>query len=355
MAELKFPEVIESEEQLDALLAQPQAALIEFMRGLDGDLMILGVAGKMGVSLAHLAIHAIQAGGLKKNVFGVARFSNPQARKQLESIGVQTIACDLLDRSAVDALPPVPNIVFMAGRKFGTAGAKSLTWAMNTLVPGNVGEHFRSSRIVVFSTGCVYPLALPGEAPDESVTPDPIGEYAQSCLGRERVFEYYSESFGTSVCLFRLNYAIDLRYGVLHDIAEEISRNQPVNPNVGSFNVIWQGDANHQALMSLGQCTAPANILNITGPETLSTEKVAQQIAQRMGKPVEFSTTSASSSSANPASNRSYLNDSQKAAGLFGRPTVSADQLIRWQSHWMTIGGRSLGKPTHFEVNDGAY
>lgn len=346
MPDLTMPDLIETELQLDALLARPAEALIELMRDLQGDLMILGIAGKMGVSLGHLAVEAIRAAGVEKTVYGVARFSDPNARDQLEAIGVRTIQCDLLDRTAVAALPQVKNVVFMAGRKFGTAGRQSLTWAMNTMVPANVGEHFRSSNIVAFSTGCVYPLVTADNAPNESTAPAPVGEYAQSCLGRERVFEYFSETYGTPVCLYRLNYAIDLRYGVLLDLAERIWRGETVDNSVGYFNVIWQGDANHQALMCLGQCASPARILNVTSPEVLCTEVVARQLGDWMDKPVRFSTT---------AGNLSYLSDSTQATRLFGLPHVTTEQLIRWQAHWVMIGGRTLNKPTHFEVNDGDY
>lgn len=340
------PKLIEDESQLDALLASPQDALVDFMGSLDGDLMILGIAGKMGVSLGQLAVAAIQKAGVEKTVYGVARFSDPAARVKLESAGVKTIECDLLDRTTLAELPQVGNVVFMAGRKFGTAGDQSLTWAMNTLVPANVADHFQSSRIVAFSTGCVYPLVRPQDAADETTEPAPIGEYAQSCLGRERMFEYHSQAYGTPVCLYRLNYSIDLRYGVLHDIAQKVWSEEPVNNGVRLFNVIWQGDANHQALMCLDHCTSPANIMNVTGPETIDTETVARRFGELMGKPVTFSTT---------PGELSYLNDSSKATLLFGKPSVTADQLIRWQAHWIMTGGRSLDKPTHFEVSDGDY
>lgn len=346
MVETDLPNVVESESQLDALLARPNDALIDFMRTLEGDIMILGIAGKMGVSLGHLAVEAIRAAGLQKSVYGVARFSNVDSREKLESVGVKTIQCDLMDRRAVDLLPQVPNVLYMAGRKFGTEGDKSLTWAMNTLMPANVAEHYRSSRIVAFSTGCVYPLTSIDCAPNEAVEPAPIGEYAQSCLGRERAFEYFCNRYGTPLCLYRLNYAIDLRYGVLYDIAERIWNDEPVNNSVGYFNAIWQGDANHAALMCLGQCTSPATVLNVTRPEVLNTEAVAHQIGELMGKPVRFSTT---------AGELCYLSDATRAIELFGEPSVGADRLIRWQAHWVKSGGRALGKPTHFEVTDGTY
>ncbi|QDV66866.1 NAD dependent epimerase/dehydratase family protein [Rosistilla carotiformis] len=341
-----MPDLIESEAQLDAMLAQPDDRLIDFMHQLEGDLIILGIAGKMGVSLGQLAVAAIEKAGIQKNVYGVARFSDADARARLEAAGVRTIQCDLLDRTAVAKLPQSPNVLFMAGRKFGTGGEEPLTWAMNTLVPANVADHFRDSRIVAFSTGCVYPLARVDSQPDETTPPDPIGEYAQSCLGRERMFEYGSNRWGTPVCLYRLNYAIDLRYGVLHDIATKIWNGQPVDNSAEAFNVIWQGDANRQALLCLGHCSSPANILNVTGPETLETEAVARQFGELLEKPVRFTST---------PGDGCYLSDSSRATKLFGPPSVTADQLIRWQAHWIKTGGRSLGKPTHFEISDGAY
>ncbi|WP_417731298.1 NAD-dependent epimerase/dehydratase family protein [Rosistilla oblonga] len=341
-----MPDLIESEAQLDAMLALPDDRLIDFMRQLEGDLIILGIAGKMGVSLGQLAVAAIEKAGVEKNVYGVARFSDADARGRLEAAGVRTIQCDLLDRTAVAKLPQSPNVLFMAGRKFGTGGEEPLTWAMNTLVPANVADHFRDSRIVAFSTGCVYPLARVDSQPDETTPPDPIGEYAQSCLGRERMFEYGSNRWGAPVCLYRLNYSIDLRYGVLHDIATKIWNGQPVDNSAEAFNVIWQGDANRQALLCLGHCSSPASILNVTGPETLETEAVARQFGELLEKPVQFTST---------PGDGCYLSDSSRATKLFGSPSVTADQLIRWQAHWIKTGGRSLGKPTHFEISDGAY
>ncbi len=341
------PEVIADENCLNSILATPSEDLVELMRSLDGDLILLGVAGKMGVSLAELAIAAIERSGVDRQVFGVARFSDLDAKAKLDAAGVHTIVCDLLERSAVARLPKAKNVLFMAGRKFGTAGAQYLTWAMNTLVPSHVAEHFRASRIVAFSTGCVYPLVRVNQTPDESVAPNPVGEYAQSCLGRERMFEYHSQKFGTPVCLFRLNYAIDLRYGVLHDIAQKVWLGEPVDNSVGHFNVIWQGDANHQALFCLERCLSPPAILNVTGPETLATEEVARRFGTLMNRPVRFSSES--------PGELAYLSDSSLARQLFGAPRVTAEQLILWQADWIMRGGRSLNKPTHFEVDDGKY
>lgn len=346
MVEQSNPDQISNESQLDDLLGSPQSELVHLMRQLDGDLIVLGIAGKMGVSLGQLAVEAIRQSGVSRTVYGVARFSDNTQRDKLAAMGIETIRCDLLDRADVATLPTAKNVIFMAGLKFGTSTSPAMTWAANTLIPANVAEHYRDSRIVAFSTGCVYPLVRRDDACNEDVPPAPIGEYAQSCLGRERVFQYSSEAFRTKTCLVRLNYSIDLRYGVLYDIGEKVWRGEPVNNGVKAFNVIWQGDANHQALLCLNQCSIPANILNVTGPETLLTEDVARRFGQLMNKPVAFSTT---------PSERSYLNDSERARDLFGPPTVSADQLIRWQADWIMRGGRSLNKPTHFEVSDGDY
>jgi nucleoside-diphosphate-sugar epimerase len=343
---MKIP-VIKNEIELDELLSQPDAAAIAMMRRLEGDIIILGIGGKMGVTLGRLAVNAIKAAGVKKRVVGVSRFSNPDARDQLEEWGIETISCDLLDRDAVDALPDVANVIFMAGRKFGTGGSEELTWVMNTLVPGNVGMKFKNSRIVVFSTGCVYPLVeVESGGCSELIPVAPTGEYAQSCLGRERVFEYYAKNFKTPVTLFRLNYAIDLRYGVLHDIANQIWHGEPVNNSVGHFNLIWQGDANRRALLCLEHCESPASIMNITGPETVTVSYVAEAFGRIMNKPVNYS---------GESGKRCYLNNAAKSFAEFGYPSVSIDEMINAQAQWIMADNRSLGKPTHFEVNNGKF
>lgn len=338
---------ITNEEQLEELLSRPRPELIDMMKRLDGDIIILGIGGKMGITQGRLAVNAIKAAGVDKKVIGVSRFSAPEGRRKLEQWGIETISCDLLDAEAVAKLPQVKNVVFMAGRKFGTGGAEDLTWAMNTLVPGNVGRHFKDSRIVAFSTGCVYPLvSIMSGGCDESMPPAPVGEYAQSCLGRERIFGYCSKHYGTKVLLFRLNYAIDLRYGVLHDIARQIWNDEPVNNSVGFFNVLWQGDANNFALMSLEHCGSPAVPLNITGPETIPTEYVAEKMGEIMGRKVKYLTS---------PGEKCYLNNAARAVELFGYPSVSIDTMVRWQAEWIMQGNKTLGKPTHFEVNDGKF
>jgi nucleoside-diphosphate-sugar epimerase len=297
--------------------------------------------------LGRQAVNAISEAGVDKKVIGVSRFSNTAARERLESWGIETIACDLLNPDEIAKLPQVKNIIYMAGRKFGTNGTEELTWAMNALVPGYVGTYFKDSNIVAFSTGCVYPLVgTQSTGCTEDVALGPIGEYSQSCLGRERIFGYCSKQFGTKVLLFRLNYAIDLRYGVLHDIGKQVFQGEPVNNTVGLFNIIWQGDANCQALRCLEYCTSPASPLNITGPEIVTVEDIAEQFGKLMNKAVTYT---------GKSSDKCYLNDSSKATKLFGKPRVSVEQMIKWQADWFMQGGASLGKPTHFEVNDGKF
>lgn len=343
-----FPEKFNNENELENLLSTPNPGLVEMMKRLDGDIMILGIAGKMGVTMGKLAVNAIREAKVDKKVYGVARFSDAAAREKLESAGINTIVCDLLDRDAVAKLPKIKNIIFMAGRKFGTDGSEELTWMMNVIVPANVIEHFKESRFTAFSTGCVYPL-LPVNAIGctESVKPLPVGEYSQSCLGRERVFQYAANSFGTKVLLFRLNYAIDLRYGVLHDIAQAVYRGEAVDNTVGFFNVIWQGDANHAALRSLELADAPCAYLNVTGPETLSVEIVAREFGKLFNKEVKFK---------QPISGElCYLSDASKMTSLLGNPSVPVSQMIKWQAAWIADGGASLNKPTHYQVNNGNF
>jgi len=342
----EWPEKITSEEQLDELLTRPSPSLIEIMGRMAGHITVLGIGGKMGVTLGMLAVRAICEARAHRRIIGVSRFSDPAARQKLHTCGVETIPCDLLDQDAVADLPRTENVIFMAGRKFGTESGEALTWAMNTAVPANVAQHFRDSRIVAFSTGCVYPIVPSTGGCTEQTKPAPVGEYAQSCLGRERVFQYYSAANATPVCLFRLNYSIDLRYGVLHDIATKVWHNKPVDVTAGHFNCIWQGDANTVALRCLEHCASPAAVLNVTGPETLSTREVAEAFGRIMDRPARFT---------GKESDMAYLSNSAKATRLFGEPTVSVDQMIAWNAHWVMAGGRSLGKPTHFEVTDGNY
>ncbi len=337
-----LPARIDSPEALDALLARPAQALIDDLAGVEGDLLILGAGGKMGPSLARLARAATG-----KRIMAVARFSEPGLRDALERDGVETIACDLLDRDAVRALPGAANVVFMAGHKFGASGDPARTWAMNVLMPALVAEAFPASRVVAFSTGCVYPfvpVASGGCA--EDATPEPPGEYALTCLGRERVFEHFSREHGTPGRLLRLNYAIDLRYGVLHDIARAVRDGTPLDVTMGHVNLIWQGDACAQALRCLRHCTTPTTPINVTGPETLSVRALAHALGRRLGRTPVINGQEA---------DKCWLNDASEAAGLFGYPVVPLARMLDWVADWVAQGRPSLNKPTRFEVRSGVY
>lgn len=342
-----LPAQFQSEAELDAILAEPYPELASVLRELDGDLMVLGIAGKMGITLGMTAVQSIRQAGLLKTVYGVSRFSEPGSEELLNQAGLKTIRCDLLDRDAVGRLPRVGSVIYMAGRKFGTDGQEPFTWASNAIVPANVGEHFADSRIVAFSTGCVYPLVPPGRGGCRETDPTgPVGEYAQSCLARERVFQYYSQSRGTPVCLIRLNYACEPRYGVLHDIGRKVCKGEDVDLGVGHFNAIWQGDANNQALLALRHCASPAAVLNVTGLETLSVRETALEFGRLMGKTVRFSGSEAETA---------YFADAHRAAELFGPPRMPMAQVLRWTAPWIMGGHRSLNKPTHFEVRNGKF
>jgi nucleoside-diphosphate-sugar epimerase len=338
-----LPETIADIAALDELLCRPSQALIDDLEKVDGDIMILGVAGKMGPTLAGLAKVALP----RRRVIGVARFSDPRSKAWLEARGVETISCDLLDEAAIKALPQAQNIVFMAGRKFGAEGDLSLTWAMNAHVPALVAQAFRNSRIVAFSTGCVYPFVkVDGKGADESLAPDPPGEYAQSCVGRERMFEYFSRQFATPGRLFRLNYAIDMRYGVLHDIATKILGGKPIDVSLGHVNFIWQGDAAAQALRCLAHCDTPTSPINVSGHEILAVRDLAAKLGARLGRdPVIVGTEQPTA----------WLTDTSQATRLFGLPVVDTEQLIAWTADWVARAMPSLGKPTKYEVRDGRY
>lgn len=336
-----------TEDELDAILSAPSDELVELMRRLDGDITILGAAGKMGVSMAAAAAGAAKAAGVRKRIIAASRFSDAALKDKLEAAGVETIRCDLLDRRSLEALPKTDNMVFMAGRKFGTTGGEPLTWTMNTVAPSNAAERFAGCRVVAMSTGCVYPL-IPVDRVGcrESDPPAPVGEYSQSCLGRERIFQHHSAASSTPTCLIRLNYAVELRYGVIHDIARRIWDGQPITLSVPHFNAIWQGDANDWILRSLELCATPARILNVTGPETLSVKTVAEEIAGLMGKKALFM---------NEPGPASLLSDATEAVSAFGYPRMPIRAALRWTAEWVARGGSSLNKPTHFEVGDGKF
>jgi len=328
-------------------LTQPGVSLLADIKRIKGDLLILGVGGKMGPSLAILAKKAFEQAGMNNRVIGVSRFSDPKKQEHLEQFGVETIPGDLLDETFLHGLPTSPNVIFMAGQKFGTIGQEDFTWAMNTYLPGRIAEKYRQSRIVVFSTGNVYPFTeVKGAGATEDTPTGPVGEYAQSCLGRERMFQYFAKKYSTPILIFRLNYALDLRYGVLNDIARKVWMEQPIDLRMGYVNVIWQGDANAYALRSLLHCQTPANLLNVTGPEKLSLRELAQTFGERMQKNVQFE---------GDPSSTALLSDASKCFGQMGKPTVSAAELVDWTVDWIMAKGEALGKPTKFQVRDGKF
>ncbi len=333
------------EQALEDALSAPDDALVTDLTRVPGDIIVLGAAGKMGPSLCRLA----QRSGGNRRIIAVARFSDQSIKAQLERDGIYTITADLLDREAVAALPDAPNVIFMAGRKFGSSGAEHLTWAMNALCPAMVAERYRHSRIVAFSTGCVYPFwpVDAGAGPTEDVPPTPPpGDYAWSCVARERMFEHMSVVHNTAGRLFRLNYAIDMRYGVLHDIAMKVFHEEPVDVSMGHVTVFWQRDANAWALRSLAHATSPTTPINATGASVVAVRNLANAFADRFGKPVTITGTEAKTA---------WLNDASMAHRLFGIPSVTLDDMIDWTADWISNGRKSLSKPTHFEARDGKY
>jgi nucleoside-diphosphate-sugar epimerase len=338
---------LESEADLDAALSEPSAADVACCGRLAGDVLVLGAGGKMGPSLAHRIVRAMSSAGVHHRVVAASRFSTSSSRQALDDAGATTIAVDLLNPASVDALPDCAFVLFLAGRKFGSTGNVSLTWATNTIAPANVARRFAESRIVVFSTGNVYPFVpVSSRGSVESDAPAPRGEYAQSCLGRERVFEYYSRERGTPALLFRLNYAIDLRYGVLVDIARAVRAGRPVDTTVSHFNAIWQGDANSYALRALEGCASPPRVLNVTGADTLSVTAVAEFFGGRFGRRPVFD---------GEPLGEALLSDARACHEWLGPPTVSSGELMNAVASWLERGGRILDKPTHFETADGKF
>ncbi|NQU10725.1 NAD(P)-dependent oxidoreductase [bacterium] len=338
---------METEDQLEAILSSPTPEVGADLAKLDGDIMILGVGGKIGPSLGQMAARAAQEAGLKKKVHGVDYVFSKENRARLTKAGVVLHECNLLDRQAVAKLPAAANIVFMAGKKFGSTGAECDTWAMNVYLSGIVADRFRDARISVFSSGNIYGLVPLGSGGATETDPlNPIGDYAQSVVGRERMFEYASRHYGTRIVQFRLCYAIDLRYGVLRDVAEKVQAGQPVDVSMGHYNCIWQGDVNTIALRSLTLADSPPRILNVTGPETVSVRYVANRFGELLGKKPIVTGEEAPTA---------ILNNCAAAFASFGYPRVPLDLMMRWIAHWLQVGGASLGKPTHYETRDGKF
>jgi nucleoside-diphosphate-sugar epimerase len=333
-----------SEEELEEALSRPSDTLTSLLAGIPGDLIVLGAGGKMGPSLARMAKRATP----ERRVIAVSRWSNEDAAAAVRANGVETMRADLLDSRELAALPDAPNVVFMAGQKFGTSGSPSATWAMNAGVPALVAERFAAARIAVFSTGNVYPLTAPSRGGSrETDEPAPVGEYAYSCLARERLFTAAARRHGAPTAIVRLNYAHDLRYGVLTDLAGRLIRAEPIDLAMGYVNVIWQGDANAFALAALTRASAPDPfVVNVAGREILRVADLARALASRLGVEPRF--TGAEGSDA-------LLSNASRMGELLPDPLVPVDTLLDWVVDWIARGGRLLGKPTSFEKRDGRF
>jgi nucleoside-diphosphate-sugar epimerase len=344
---MNLPDAIADVDHLEELLSEPTPAAVGALGRLEGDLAVLGVGGKMGPTLARMARRASEMAGVRRRVLGVARFSDPRVEANLRRHGIEPIRADLLDPVQLAALPDVPNIVLMTGMKFGTTGQASLTWAMNVYLPGLVCQRFHKSRIVAFSTGNVYgltPVTHGGSREDDPLRP--VGEYAVTTLGRERILEHFSQALGIPLVLLRLNYATEMRYGVLVDVARHVWAGEPVPLAMGNFNAIWQGDANTMALAAFDHVACPPAVLNLAGPETLSIRQLAHEFGRLFGKPVRFDGAEAGDA---------LHSNGQRAVRLFGYPRVGIARLTEWIADWVRRGGDNLGKPTHFENREGNY
>lgn len=343
----QMPERIESVDQLEDMLSEPSPAAIDAMRNMAGDLIVLGVAGKMGPTLVRMAKRASDAADVKRRIIGVSRFSNPDEEARLNEHAIETIKADLLDQAALDRLPDVPNVLYMAGMKFGATGKEALTWAMNTYLPGMVCNRYAKSRIVAFSTGNVYGLTpVTGGGSVESDLPNPVGEYAMSCLGRERMFEHFSRTLSIPMAIIRLNYASEMRYGVIVDLARKVWAGETIDLAMGHFNVIWQGDANAMTLAAFDHLTTPPLMLNVAGPEVVKVRDVCTTYGRLMNKPVKFGGVEAPDA---------LLSNGSLGYRWAGRPRVGLEQQLKWVAQWVMSGGASHGKPTHFDARDGKF
>lgn len=338
---------IRSEHDLEALLTSPSRPLQDFIHRVSGPLLVLGAGGKMGPTLAVLARNAAIAAGHPLEVIAVSRFGDTQARGWLEAQGVKTRQCDLLEAAQLGALPDCANLVYLVGLKFGTAQNPAATWAVNTLVPSRVAERFPAARIVALSTGNVYPLSeVARRGSPESSSLTPIGEYANSAVARERIFDFYSQANHTPMALLRLFYAVELRYGVLVDLARKVYAREPIELASGYFNCIWQGDANEMILRALSLAATPASVWNLCRPEIFSVRQVAEQLGELLGRTPQF---------VGSESATALLGNSDRLCQALAEPAVRLEPMLEWIAEWVRTGGRDLGKPTHFEVRDGKY
>jgi nucleoside-diphosphate-sugar epimerase len=343
----EYPYKINDEDHLEEILSRPGNELKEMLKRVDGDILILGVSGKVGPSLAKMVKRACDMAGIEKRILGVSRNIDPEQKRCFDDMGIEIMQGDLLDSAFISKIPSFRNVFFLAGMKFGSVENLPLTWAVNTFIPALVADHFRNSRIVAFSTGCVYPLVtIKSGGSVETDIPEPTGEYAQSCLGRERMFEYGSQKYGTEVIIIRLNYSVEMRYGVLVDIALKVKNNIPIDLTMGYFNVIWQGDMNDFILRSLEHAISPARVLNVTGADIIPVREVALEFGKLFGTSPRFVGVEAETS---------LLNNASEAFKVFGKPKVQVNQIINWTARWLLEGKRILGKPTHFEVRDGNF
>jgi nucleoside-diphosphate-sugar epimerase len=331
------------ERGLEDWLSEPTAAARATMAEMEGDIAVLGAGGKMGPTLAMM----LKKAAPQKSVYAVSRFGDRQTRDKIAGVGVEIVEADLLDESAYGGLPKVPNVFFLAGMKFGASGNQPLTWAMNVYMPALVAQRYRDSRIVALSTGNVYPFTgVQSGGAREADLPEPVGEYAQSCLGRERMFQHFSQQFGTPVTLIRLNYANELRYGIVVDLTLKILHGEPIDVTMGAVNLIWQGDANNYIIQALRVATSPPAILNVTGPQTLMVRDLAGRIGQVLGKEPQFVAQEAATA---------LLSNALHCCGLFGPPATSLDEMIQSIVPWVAAGKPVLSKPTKFGVRDGRF
>lgn len=342
-----FPKTIDHIDQLDELLSRPTPRVIQALKQTEGDLILLGIAGKMGPTLARMIIRADKAAGIQRRILGVSRFSDEASRQPLEDLGIETIKGDLLDTEFINSLPDVPNVIYMAGMKFGATGNESLTWAMNTYLPSLVCNKYRNSRITAFSTGNIYGLVpASGQGSVETDKPDPVGEYAMSCLGRERMFEHFSRTLNIPMTIIRLNYATECRYGVLVDLALQVFHEQTIDISMGYVNVIWQGDANAMTLCALPDGTSPPFNLNVAGPQILKVRDICEQFGTLFGKQPKFTGNEAEDA---------LLNNGRYGHQRYGAPLVEVEQIIGWIADWIQNERPLLGKPTHFESRSGKF
>jgi len=340
-------EPIETVAQLDDKLSEPTPGLIRAVTELKGDILILGVGGKVGPTLARQAVRAVEAAGVKKHVIGVDLFPSGQARKALEKVGVRTIKADLMRPGAFADLPDAENVMYMIGRKFGSTGAEWHTWMANVFLAGQAAERYRRARVVAFSSGNIYPfMPLSAHAATEATAPAPVGEYAMSCLGRERMFDYYANEMGTKVLHFRLNYAVELRYGIILDVATSVWNGTPVDVTMGHVNVVWQGYATAVALQCFALASSPPRALNVTGPETVSIRWMANRFGELFGKKPMI---------AGEEAPTALLSNAAPCHARFGYPNVSVDAILEWVAYWVAGGGATLGKPTHYDTRDGKF